>query len=107
MRTALERHDRLIESAVERTGGTLVRPGGEGDSRFAVCRSAGAAATAAIDIQRVFADEPWALPEPLQVRMALHSGEAELRENDYYGPVVNLCARLRSLAHAGQVLVSE
>ena len=47
------------------------------------------------------------LPTPLKVRVALHSGEAELRENDYYGPVVNLCARLRSIAHGGQVLVSE
>src|SRR5207244_4799164 len=43
---------------------------------------------------------------PLRVRVALHTGEAELREGDYYGPAVNRCARLRSIAHGGQVLLS-
>jgi class 3 adenylate cyclase len=38
--------------------------------------------------------------------MAIHTGEAELRAGDYYGPAVNHCARLRAVAHGGQVLVS-
>ena len=40
------------------------------------------------------------------MRMALHSGEAELRQGDYYGSAVNRCARLRTAAHGGQVLLS-
>jgi hypothetical protein len=41
------------------------------------------------------------------VRIALHTGEADLREGDYYGAVVNRCARLRAVAHGGQVLLSQ
>jgi predicted ATPase len=41
------------------------------------------------------------------VRIAVHTGESELRYGDYYGPAVNHCARLRGIAHGGQVLVSE
>jgi predicted ATPase len=40
------------------------------------------------------------------VRIALHTGETELRAGDYYGPTVNRCARLRAIAHGGQVLLS-
>src|ERR1051326_5648202 len=39
--------------------------------------------------------------------MAIHTGQVELREGDYYGPTVNRCARLRALAKGGQVLVSS
>ena len=39
--------------------------------------------------------------------MALHTGEAELREGDYYGTAVNRCARLRGVGHGGQVLLSQ
>jgi len=41
------------------------------------------------------------------VRMGLHTGGADLREGDYYGSAVNRCARLRAIAHGGQVLLSE
>ena len=39
--------------------------------------------------------------------MALHTGEADLREGDYYGSAVNRCARLRGAAHGGQILISQ
>src|SRR5947209_7219813 len=105
-RAALARHDRIIEAVVDRHGGTLVRPRGEGDSRFAVFSLATDAVAAAANMQRMLFAEPWPTPAPLRVRMALHTGEADLREGDYYGSAVNRCARLRSLAHGRQVLVS-
>ena len=46
-------------------------------------------------------------PEPVTVRIGVHTGEAELREGDYYGTVVNRCARIRGIGHGGQVLLSE
>ena len=106
MGRALARHDAIIEEAVTEHGGAVVRPRGEGDSRFAVFQNASAAVTAAMRIQVALHHEDWQLPTPLQVRMALHTGEADLRNGDYYGSAMNRCARLRALAHGGQVLVS-
>ena len=36
------------------------------------------------------------LPDPLRVRMGIHTGAAELRDGDYYGTAVNRAARLMS-----------
>jgi predicted ATPase/class 3 adenylate cyclase/Tfp pilus assembly protein PilF len=107
MRQTMVRHDEIIESLVAYHRGNVVRPRGEGDSRFAVFGRATDAVVAAIQIQRSFSEEPWSIPMPLKVRIALHTGEAELREGDYYGPAVNRCARLRSVAHGGQTLLSQ
>src|SRR3982751_690260 len=107
MRVALARHDALFEQAVSEHGGVHIRPRGEGDSRFAVFASAPNAVAAAIAIQRAFAAEPWPTPRPIKVRIGVHTGEAELREGDYYGSAVNRCARLRGIGHGGQVLLSD
>jgi len=107
MRSALARHDLLFEQAIRDHGGTHIRPRGEGDSRFAVFESAPDAISAALAIQRAFAAEPWPTPRPIKVRIGIHTGEAELRDGDYYGSAVNRCARLRGLGHGGQILLSE
>ena len=106
MSTAMARHDELIERVVATHGGQVVRPRGEGDSRFAVFARASDAVMAACVAQLALVQQDWPLYEPLRVRMAIHTGEAELRAGDYYGPAVNHCARLRAVAHGGQVLVS-
>jgi len=106
-RAALARHDQIVEEIVHQQGGILVRPRGEGDSRFAVFSRATDAMLAAAAIQQSLHTEPWPTPAPLQVRVALHTGEADLREGDYYGSAVNRCARLRSIAHGGQTLLSQ
>src|SRR5205823_13372294 len=51
MGPAMARHDALIEAAVAEHGGVVVRPRGEGDSRFAVFTRASAAAAAAIGVE--------------------------------------------------------
>jgi class 3 adenylate cyclase len=107
MRHALVRHDALIESCVTRHGGTLVRPRGEGDSRFAVFRQPADAAAAAVAIQADLEHEPWPAETPLRVRIALHTGEGDLRDGDYYGTAVNRCARLRSLGAGRQILLTR
>jgi predicted ATPase/class 3 adenylate cyclase len=106
MGAALARHDDMIESLAAANGGHMVRPRGEGDSRFAVFTSASDAVTAACAIQVALVRERWPLDEPLRVRIAVHTGDVDVQAGDYYGPAVNHCARLRSVAHGGQILVS-
>ncbi len=43
----------------------------------------------------------------LPVRMGLATGEAELREGDYFGAVLNRAARVMAAGHGGQILVAE
>ena len=107
MGAALARHDALLGSMVERHAGVVVKSRGEGDSIFAVFVRASDAVAAAYAIQQALLHEPWPADIPIRVRMALHTGESELRGQDYYGAVVNRCARLRAIAHGGQVVLSE
>ncbi|MGV3722804.1 MAG: adenylate/guanylate cyclase domain-containing protein, partial [Actinomycetota bacterium] len=106
MRRALVRHDELVASEVEAHGGMVVRSRGEGDSFFAVFPAALDAALAAVSLQRALLSEPWPSETMLRVRIALHTGEADLRGGDYYGACVNRCARLRAVAHGGQTVIS-
>jgi predicted ATPase/class 3 adenylate cyclase len=107
MRAATRRHDALVDEIVSGSGGVLIRPRGEGDSRFAVFVRATDAVAAAAALQVALTAEPWSTPSPVRVRMALHTGEADLRDGDYYGSAVNRCARLRAIAHGGQTLLSQ
>ncbi len=43
----------------------------------------------------------------LPVRMGLATGEAELRDGDYFGAVLNRAARVMAAGHGGQILVAE
>lgn len=106
MAVALARHDELIEHVVTSRGGRLIKTRGEGDATFSVFERPSAAASAAVELQDAIAHEPWALREPIRIRVALHTGEVELRDGDYFGRAVNRVARLRSLAEGGQILCS-
>jgi predicted ATPase/class 3 adenylate cyclase len=107
MRSALARHDDLFEHAIREHGGAHIRPRGEGDSRFAVFAEAERAVAAALAVQRLLLAEPWPTPRPIKVRIGVHTGQAELRDGDYYGSAVNRCARIRGIGHGGQILLSE
>jgi predicted ATPase/class 3 adenylate cyclase len=107
MEAALTRHDALSAGIVAQHGGTLVKHRGEGDSLFAVFSSAIDAVSAAADLQCALTAESWPAGVELRVRMALHTGEAAVRDRDYFGAAINRSARLRAAAHGGQVLLSE
>lgn len=106
MRDALARHDSLVTAYVRRLNGHVVKSKGEGDSAFAVFTHARDAVAAAIVLQTVLGAESWPTATPIRVRMAIHTGQVELLDGDYYGTTVNRCARLRALAQGGQVLIS-
>jgi predicted ATPase/DNA-binding SARP family transcriptional activator len=106
MSQAVARHDMIIRDAVSASGGELVRAKGEGDSTFSVFVHPSGALAAAAAIQEMVAAEQWPSTTPLQVRTGVHTGDAEPRDGDWYGPAVNRAARLRALADGGQTLVS-
>ena len=105
MQAALARHDALLRAAVEANHGTIIKT--TGDGLHAVFASAADAVSAVLAGQRALLAEPWPAAAPLRVRMALHTGEADLRAGDYYGPAVNRAARLMSVASGGQSLISQ
>ena len=106
MRAVAARHDALLDQVITRHGGRRVRERGEGDSLFAVFPEPVAAVVAALAMARAVQAEPWPAETPIRVRMGLHTGTAQFRAGDYYGPVVNRCARIRGLGHGGQILLS-
>ena len=104
MKAALARHDRLLREVVEGHGGSVVKT--TGDGVHAVFGSARDAVDCAVAAQRRLAVTDWGASEPLKVRMGAHTGETQLRDGDYFGSAVNRAARLMSIAHGGQVVVS-
>jgi len=105
MRAVMARHDELLGRAVIGQGGTVFST--MGDGLAAAFGSASAGVAAALDAQRMLAAEPWPTKTPIRVRMGLHTGEAELRDGDYFGTAVNRAARLMAIGHGGQVLCSS
>lgn len=105
MRRVLPLHDELIVDSVERRGGRVFKHMGDGAA--AAFESASRALEVAADIQRKLTESPDPDVGRLNVRIGVHSGEAEARDGDYFGPTLNRVARLTEAAHGGQVLVSE
>src|ERR1700693_3223388 len=96
MRTALLAHDEVLRSAIEGHGGFLFKH--TGDGVCAAFASPKSAVDAAVTAQREL---------ELPVRMGLATGEAELREGDYFGAVLNRAARVMAAGHGGQILLAD
>jgi predicted ATPase/class 3 adenylate cyclase len=104
MQDTLARHDVIVRSAIESHGGFVVKT--TGDGFHAAFGTALDAVEAGVDVQLALAAESWSETGPLRVRVGVHSGAAEVREGDYYGPALNRAARLMDAGHGGQLLVS-
>ena len=102
MADALRVHDAIVRGAIERHGGYVFGTGGDGFC--AAFSTAADAAAAAVESQEELRDDSTV---DFAVRMGLHTGEAIERDRNYFGSEVNRAARLMSIAHGGQVLVSD
>src|SRR5215213_9835192 len=105
MSEALALHDRILRDAVEERGGYVFKT--VGDAFCAAFVSTTDALDAALQGQRTLLAEGWDEGCVIRARMALHSGEAEERAGDYFGPTLNWVARLLSTGYGGQILVSR
>ena len=103
MAGAVRIHDAIVRPAIERHGGYVFATGGDGFGA-AFSTAADVIAAAAIESQEQLRDDA---AVSFSVRMGLHTGEAIERDRNYFGSEVNRAARLTSLAHGGQVVVSD
>ncbi len=103
MEAALVRHNAIVEAAIVRCGGKVVK--NTGDGYFAVFEG-GEPLACAIEIQRLLAQQDWGEIGELRARMALHTGEARQREGDYFGLEVSRTARLLAAGWGGQILLT-
>ncbi len=107
MKSALATHDAILRQAIEANDGQVIKT--TGDGFHAVFSTAFEAAAAALAAQQALHAEAWneIQPQTPRVRMSLHTGEAELRGGDYFGGAPNRAARLMSIGHGGQILISN
>jgi class 3 adenylate cyclase len=105
MRVALARHDAILRDAIESNDGAVFKT--IGDAFCAVFPAGSNGLAAAVEAQRALQSHTWDGIETLRVRMALHTGPAEHRNGDYYGPTLNRVARFLSAGHGGQILLSQ
>ncbi len=104
MGASLGIHDEIMRAVTAQHGGHVFSTAGDA---FAVAfGSMNQAIAAATDIQLRLQSTTWPGP-PIKVRMGLHKGEAQERDGDYFGPVLNRAARIMSAGHGGQILLSS
>jgi predicted ATPase/class 3 adenylate cyclase len=96
MRSALMEHDEVLRTTIEAHDGFLFSH--TGDGVVAAFASPKSATNAAVAAQRAL---------ELPVRMGLATGEAELRDGDYFGTVLNRAARVMAAGHGGQILLAD
>ncbi len=106
MQSALARHDAILRNAIHSNHGHTIKT--TGDGVHAVFEKAIDAIQAAIQAQSGLNStfDVRSTKLGLRARMGLHTGEAELRDGDYYGQSLNRAARLMAVAHGGQILLS-
>ena len=105
MRLALAIHDSLLRQAIEQNNGYVFKT--VGDAFCAAFLTAPEALTAAIDAHFALLKQDWGGTGPIRVRMGLHTGDAEVRDDDDFGPTLNRAARLQSIAYGCQTLLSQ
>src|SRR6202012_1424271 len=100
MTAALARLNKTVDDAVAAHAGFRPLEQGEGDSFVAAFARPSDAIACALDLQLA----PLA---PIQIRIGIHTGEIQLRdESNYPGPTITRTARIRDLAHGGQTVLS-
>ncbi|GAB3427871.1 hypothetical protein GCM10027569_70230 [Flindersiella endophytica] len=108
MAVAIERHDQICAEVVERYGGLYPRDQGEGDSILVVFARPEDAVACAAELQSRLTCEQWPEHAEVSVRAAVHTGQATLRRGgNYRGVGLSTAARLRSMSHGGQILLSQ
>ena len=106
MRVALAEHDSLLHGLIAQHNGHVFKT--IGDAFCAAFQTAPEAVNAAFAIQIALHQRLQPGQElPIRDRMGIHTGNTDERDGDYFGPTVNRVARLMSIGHGGQLLLSD
>lgn len=105
MAAAVARHDEIVRSCVATHRGYVFATGG--DSFGVAFHRANDAIAWAAAVQEHTSAEVWPTETPIRVRIGMHTGEADERGGDYYGPAVNTAARVADSGHGGQVVLTQ
>lgn len=105
MAAAVARHDHLLRPLFEERSGHVFKT--VGDAFYVAFQDPSAAFAASIAAQEALLAEDWSEVGGLRVRMAIHAGDVDERDDDYFGPALNKVARILSSGHGGQILISE
>ena len=104
MPALLARHHEILNQAIDAYNGYVFQI--VGDSFAVAFHSASDALHAALDAQRNLYDEAWT-PVPIKVRMGIHTGAAQMKDNQYSGyTTLASTQRIMSAGHGGQILLS-
>ncbi len=105
MRVDLAVHDDLCSAVFGECGGRIFSSAG--DSFGVVFSTPDAAVTAAVKLQQLTLAHPWTVDGGLAIRIGIHMGDAQERNQNFYGPALNEAARIMSVGHGGQIVVSD
>lgn len=105
MKAALAEHDSVLKAAIGDNLGYIIK--NTGDGVHAVFEKAVDAVNAAVKAQKIIQTSANNGRLPIKIRMGLHTGEAELRDGDYFGQTLNRGQRIMSVGHGGQILLSD
>jgi predicted ATPase/class 3 adenylate cyclase len=105
MKRSHARHNEIVRACIESHSGYVFQE--IGDAFCAAFHKAGDAVKAALQAQTELTSEAWG-EAVIKVRMGIHTGEAELKEDGQYNGYMTLSRtqRLMSAGHGGQVLIS-
>jgi class 3 adenylate cyclase len=103
----LNAFENLPMPVLERYGGSLVKK--IGDALLVTFKSPTDAVLCGIALQHTFRryNVTNRLRHPLRIRVAIHSGEVLVRDNDVFGDAVNTASRIESVSKPGQVIFSD
>jgi class 3 adenylate cyclase/tetratricopeptide (TPR) repeat protein len=105
MQQAVRRHDAIVRAAIADRGGQVFKT--IGDAFCSAFANPHDAVAAMVAVQQLLAAEDFSAVDGLRVRVAIHTGAADERDGDYFGPAVNRVARLLAIGHGGQILLTS
>lgn len=103
MHGAMLRHLRLWQDAVSKHGGSVFKS--VGDGVFATFECAESAVRCAVETKGFLESERWPDGSPVQVKVALTTGDLVREGDDYFGVAINRLSRLVATASPTEVLL--